>query len=297
MQFSDITFEILNSSMLTEFLENIEASGNSVATRNHRLACIRAFFKYAAKIEPLAVTFRSEIMKVPIKKSGKSDIVNYMSEAEVKAVLAQPDVTTAKGLRNQFILLLFYDTGARISEIRNIKVRDVKLGNQPTVVLFGKGNKERVVPLAEKTAEHFVNYLGVFHSGATQYSEDYLFYVEHSGRKDQIGATTLRDMMTKYCNTAHENGTVALDKIYPHLWRHSRAMHLYQRGMDLTLLSQLLGHADLETSLIYAHADTEHKRKAIEAAVPDDSPIKQFVNPTRFTVDDDEELRRLYGIR
>ena len=74
-------------------------------------------------------------------------------------------------------------------------------------------------------------------------------------------------------------------------------MHLYQHGMDLTLVSQWLGHADLETSLTYAHADTEHKRKAIEAAVSDDSPIKQFVNPARFTIDDDEELRRLYGVR
>jgi hypothetical protein len=67
--------------------------------------------------------------------------------------------------------------------------------------------------------------------------------------------------------------------------------------MDLTLVSQWLGHANLETTLVYAHADTEHKRKAIEAAVPDDSPMKEFVNPSRFTVDDDEQLRRLYGLR
>ena len=74
-------------------------------------------------------------------------------------------------------------------------------------------------------------------------------------------------------------------------------MHLYQHGMDLTLISQWLGHADLETTLIYAHADTEHKRKAIEAAVPPDSPLKSFVNPERFTVNDDELLKRLYGLR
>jgi site-specific recombinase XerD len=297
LQFADITFEAIDSSALTEFLDSIEERGNSVATRNHRLACVRAFYKYAAKIEPLAVPFRAEIMKVPIKKTNTSDVVNYMSEAEVKSVLGQPDVTTGKGLRNQFILLMFYDTGARISEIRNIKVRDVKFGGQPTVKLFGKGNKERIVPISDRTAEHVVNYLSVFHPNATQYSDDYLFYVEHNGRKDPIGATTLRDMMTKYCDIAHDSGDAAPGKIYPHLWRHSRAMHLYQHGMDLTLVSQWLGHADLETTLTYAHADTEHKRKAIEAAVPDDSPIKEFVNPARFTVDDDEELRRLYGIR
>jgi site-specific recombinase XerD len=117
---------------------------------------------------------------------------------------------------------MFYDTGARISEIRSIKVRDVKLANQLTDKLFGEGNKERIVPLSEKAAEHFTNYLSVFHPQATQYSDNYLLYVEHSGRKDQIGATNLRDMMIKYCNTAHESGTFAPDKIYPHLWRHSR---------------------------------------------------------------------------
>ncbi len=223
--------------------------------------------------------------------------MNYMSESEVKALLEQPDATTKKGFRNQFILLMFYDTAARISEIRSIKVSDVKLGSQPTVVLHGKGNKKRVVPLSDKTSEHFINYPNVFHPEATQYSEDYLFYVEHSGRKDPIGATTLRDMMNKYCIAARDSGSDAPDRLFPHLWRHSRAMHLYQHGMDLTLVSQWLGHADLETSLTYAHADTEHKRKAIEAAVPDDIPIKSFVNPARFTVDDDEQLRRLYGLR
>jgi site-specific recombinase XerD len=298
LQYADITFKMIDSAMLTAFLDNIETNGGSVSTRNHRLACIRAFYKYAAKIEPLAVPYRSEIMKVPIKKSETSDVVDYMTEAEVKTVLAQPDTTRKSGLRNQFILLMFYDTGARISEIRGIRVRDVKLGSQPTVTLFGKGRKERVVPLSEKTAEHFSNYLSVFHPGATQYSEDYLFYVEHNGRKCSIGETTLRDMMTKYCDAARKSGAEAPDKISPHLWRHTRAMHLYQHGMDLTLVSQWLGHAKIETSLTYAHADTEHKRKAIEADVPDDSPLRAFVKPERFTVDDDDEqLRRLYGLR
>jgi site-specific recombinase XerD len=297
VQYGGITLATIDSATLTGFLDYIEENGAGISTRNHRLACIRAFYKYAAKVEPLDVAHRAEIMKVPIKKTDKAESVKYMTLPEVKSVLEQPDTTTRLGLRNQFILLMFYDSGARISEIRNIRVRDVKLGEQPTVRLFGKGNKERIVPISVKIAEHFENYLDVFHPGENRYSEDWLFYVKHSGRKDQIGETTLRDMMTKYCDAAHDSGSDAPDKIHPHLWRHSRAMHLYQHGMDLTLVSQWLGHADLETSLIYAHADTEHKRKAIEAAVPDDSPLKEFVNPARFTVDDDEQLRRLYGLR
>lgn len=294
---SDVTFETINSKMLSSFLDSIEAGGGSIRTRNNRLSSIRAFYKYAANIEPLAVAYRSEILKVPAKKSDEPKVVNYMSEAAVKAILDQPDPKTNKGLRDQFMLLMFYDTAARISEIRNIRVRDVTAGKSPSVTLYGKGRKERIVPLSEKTAEHLSNYLGVFHTGASQYSEQYLFYVEQRGHRNPIGETAVRDMMTKYCDMAREICSEVPAQIFPHLWRHSRAMHLYQHGMDLTLVSQWLGHADLEATLIYAHADTEHKRKAIAAAVSEDSPLQSFVNPERYTISDDEQLKRLYGLR
>ena len=87
------------------------------------------------------------------------------------------------------------------------------------------------------------------------------------------------------------------ENVHPHLFRHSRAMHLYQQGMDLTLVSQWLGHANLETTQVYAHADTEHKRKAIAAATPADNPLHAKLSPERFTISDDETLKRLYGLR
>ncbi|MBR3739621.1 MAG: tyrosine-type recombinase/integrase [Clostridia bacterium] len=87
------------------------------------------------------------------------------------------------------------------------------------------------------------------------------------------------------------------EHIHPHLFRHSRAMHLYQAGMDLTLVSQWLGHSNISTTLVYAHADTEQKRKAIEAATPPSSPLGKNLNPTRFTVTDEELLKKLTGLR
>jgi len=292
-----VNFDMLNSKALSAYLDDVEANGGSIATRNHRLTGIRSFFAYAAKIEPVTVIRYNEILKVPVKKSKEPKAVNYMSEAAVSAILTQPDTSTKKGLRNQFMLLMFYDTGARIAEVLNIRLRDIKLGEPPTVTLFGKGNKTRVVPLSERTVEHFLNYSGVFHPGENQYSEQHLFYTIIHGRKNPIGETTVRDMMAMYCAAARENCSDVPTKIFPHLWRHSRAMHLYQRGMDLTLVSQWLGHASLETTLVYAHADTEHKRRAIEAAVPDDSPLKSFTNAERFTIDDDEMIKRLYGLK
>ena len=294
---SAVTFEMIDNKMLTAFLDGIEANGAIVSTRNHRLACIRAFYAYAAKMESAAVIFHDEIFKVPLKKSSEPKVVEHMSEAAVAAILAQPDTTTEKGLRDQFIMLLLYDTGARIQELMDITLRDIQLGKTPTVTLHGKGDKTRVVPLMEKTVEHYRNYVSVFHAGELPYSTAPLFYTRRGDEKSKMHHDTPRKLMYDYGVTARQTCPDVPENVHPHLWRHTRAMHLYQHGMDLTLVSQWLGHAQLETTLVYAHADTEHKRKAIEAAVPDASPLKSFVNPARYKVTDDEMLKRLYGLR
>ena len=107
----------------------------------------------------------------------------------------------------------------------------------------------------------------------------------------------VRQLVSKYGRKAREVCKEVPEKVHPHLFRHSWAMFLYQNGVDLSLVSQWLGHSNLETTLIYAHADTELKRKAIEKAVPEDSPLKEHVNPERFKVDDDDLLKKLCGLR
>jgi len=297
VRLADVTFTMIDRHMLSAYLDSVEASGCSVSTRNLRLNSIRAFYAYAAKIDPAAVIFREEIRKVPLKKSVEPNVVEYMSESAVKAILNAPDTTTVKGIRDQFLMLMFYDTAARIAEILKIKLRDIRLGETPTITLHGKGGKARVVPLSEKVVLHLHNYMKIFHPNEGRFSECFLFYSPRHGGKKTLGETTIRDLMTFHCNAARKTCSDVPENIHPHIWRHSRAMHLYQHGMDLTLISQWLGHADLETTLIYAHADTEHKRKAIAVAVSPDSPLKSFMNPERFTVNDDEMLKRLYGLR
>ncbi|GHV17176.1 hypothetical protein FACS18949_05140 [Clostridia bacterium] len=111
------------------------------------------------------------------------------------------------------------------------------------------------------------------------------------------GGVSIRYMMKEYGEKAREHCTEVPENVHPHLFRHSRAMHLYQGGMDLTLVSQWLGHSQLETTQIYAHADTEHKRKAIAAATPGDSLLGKKLSPERFTVSDEDTLKRLAGLR
>lgn len=232
-----------------------------------------------------------------MKKPEKPNIIEYMSEAAVKVILEQPDTRTKKGLRDQFLMVVLYDTGARIQEALDIRLRDIHLGKTSTILLHGKGSKARSIPLTEKTVEHLHNYISVFHPGESAYSDQYLFYVARCGQKNRMCEDNARRLIHSYGVAAKKICPEVPDNVHPHLWRHSRAMHLYQHGMDLTLVSQWLGHAQLETTLIYAHADTEQKRRAIESAIDPDSPLKAKLNLERFTVNDEDVLKQLYGLR
>jgi len=115
--------------------------------------------------------------------------------------------------------------------------------------------------------------------------------------KNELTDRLIRYMLQKYGEMAKTACQDVPENVHPHLFRHSRAMHLYQEGMDLTLISQWLGHAQLETTQIYAYADTEQKRKAIVATTPKDNPLYAKLNPTRCMVTDEKTLKRLAGLR
>lgn len=293
----EIEFGMIDHKMIATFLDSIEESGCSISTRNHRMACIRAFYKYAAKMDATAVAHRLEICKVPVKNHVKPDIIDYMNEAAVKAVLDMPDANTAKGLRDQFLMVLLYDTGARIEELVNVKIRDIHLNSTPTITVTGKRGKTRSVPLMEKTMEHFIIYKKTFLPEENEYSQEFIFPSVKWGKMKPIHQDTARKFIRAYGVQAKESCRDVPDVVHPHLFRHSRAMHLYQRGMDLTLISQWLGHSKMETTLIYAHADTEKKRRAIEKASDPDGPLRKHLDSARYTVSDEELLKRLYGLR
>jgi len=295
---SQITFEMLVSKSLSDFLDYIENDrGCSVFTRNYRLACIRCFFSYAAMMEPCAIAYQLEASKVNEKPTVKNRVPEFMSEAAVKAILNQPNPSTKNGLRDQFLMVLLYDTGSRIQELLNLRIKDVHIGKTSTVTVLGKGSKLRTVPIMPKTAAHFQNYIRAFHSDESERSDSLLFFTLRHGQKLSMSDDNVRVFMKKYAISAQREFPQVPDNVYPHLWRHSRAMHLYQHGMDLTLVSQWLGHANLETTLIYASADTEHKRKAIEKAMTVENPLFDNSAYSQFKLDDDTLLKQLYGLK
>lgn len=217
--------------------------------------------------------------------------------AAITLIIAQPDATKTKGLRDQFFMILLYDTGARAQEILNIRLCDLQLGRLSKVTLYGKGRKTRAVPLMEKTVQHLKKYLLVFHADSAPESDLPLFYSVTHGKKHPLTSRMAQYILQKYGEQARQTCQEIPKSVHPHLFRHSRAMHLYQEGMDLTLVSQWLGHSQLETTQIYAHADTEHKRKAIANATPQDNPLYSKLNSARYTVTDEEILKKLTGLK
>lgn len=292
---TSVTFDLFSYKMITMYLSNlVTEKGFSAATWNNRLAALKAFITYASACCPEYIALSTELSAIKAQKNDPFSKVEYMSEEAVHVLLAEPDATTRLGLRDQMMLIFFYDTGARIQEVLNVRLCDLTLESSPKVILHGKGKKIRTVPLMKDTVQHLKHYITVFHEKEPAASTQFLFYTERRGIRKPVCDDTVRLMMKKYADTARMKCPEIPEQVHPHLWRHTRAMHLYQHGMDLTLVSQWLGHANLETTLIYAYADTEHKRQAITRALGDSAA--PGVSPESYTVTDEELLKRLYGL-
>lgn len=293
-----VTFDIIDRNMLTSFLDYLENERSCCPkTRNHRLYSIRAFYAYAAENDISVIAHYDEILKVGFAKVSEK-LVKHMSENAVKAIIAQPDTSTRKGLRDMFLMLFLYKTGARIQETLSVRLLDIKFSKSPNVTLIGKpNNKARTVPLREDTVEHLKGYIKVFHADEGVYSDAYLFYTVRNGVKKRMTEDNARDFIGKYGISAKNVCDEVPENVHPHLFRHSCAMSLYQGGVHLTLISEWLGHANFETTLIYAHADTEIKRKAIEKAIPQNTPLAEHINAEQYKVDEEDILKELCGLK
>lgn len=292
-----VTFDDFSTENVTAFLASLESDrGTSVVTRNHRLACLRAFVAYAAGSDLSLLSVRQAVDAVPMKNLETGGIVKFMSEKAVSALLAAPDARTAKGRRDRALLAFMYDSGARVQEAVGIMLADLELHDNPSATLHGKGRKSRIVPLMVNTVRILAEYTKEFHTKEGTESGPSVFYVLRNGERKRMTEDNVRKLVRHYGEIARHAETEVMENLHPHVLRHSRAMHLYQNGMPLEMLSQWLGHAQLETTLIYAHADTEMKRKAIAEATPADSPLGKHVKPTLMKVEDDDLVRRLYGL-
>jgi site-specific recombinase XerD len=294
---SDITVEYITAENVNAYLSELENKGLNLSTVNQRLVAIRAFISYASMMDITVIANVKELENVPMRKTPSNTAIGYMTESAVTAVLSQPDISTEKGLRDRTLMMLMYDTGARVQEIVGITLGDLRLDNNPTVILHGKGNKSRIVPFTKNTANHLKLHMESSQKAIENAPDNPLFYSVLNGIIKPLSVRRVRDMIKDYVVAARKVCPQVPDNVHPHLFRHSRAMHLYQHGMDLTLVSQWLGHANLETTLVYAYADTEHKRAAIAKATSDGKKSPTNLKTDRFTVSDEETLKLLCGLK
>lgn len=252
-----------------------------IATRNQRLAALHAFFQYAQIEKPERILFCQQIMSIPFKKCGKA-LVNYLNADILKRILSQPDSTKKQGRRDRTLLVVLYDTAARVQELVDLVVGDIRLESPGVIRLHGKGNKQRQVPLMGKTSQLLSDYLSEKCLNQPGKESHPVFF---NSRFQPMTRAGIAYILNKYVDMARKvDGNGIPQHVSPHVFRHTKAMHLLQANVNLIYIRDFLGHVDVSTTEIYARVDSEVKRKVLEKA------YMQVVDEERPSWNEDEDL-------
>ena len=274
-----ITMSCLIQERVISFLDWLETErGCVVTTRNLRLTAVHSFFRYAQAQAPEALFHFQKVMAIPVKK-GRKKIVEHLTPEGIRLLLEQPDRRCPRGRRDLVMLSTLYDSGARVQELIDVRVGDFSPGANAILVLTGKGSKTRRVPLMKNTASLLVAYIAENRLDVPQKKTYPLFTNSQHNRLTKEGVAYV---LGKYAAQAHEISDRVPAKVKCHMLRHSKAIHLLQAGVNLIYIRDFLGHTDVKTTEVYAKADTELKRKALENAYPDlvDSDLPDWNNNT-----------------
>ena len=250
--------------MVLAFLAYLENERHCTArTRNHRLAALHTFFRYLQIEEPDRMLHCQRILSIPFRRHERP-AVGYLTTEELASILAQPDLKRCQGRRDAVLLSLLYDTGARCQELINISVRDVRLETPAQIRINGKGRKTRIVPLMPSAAKLLSGYMLDLGLDRPERMDEPLFKNRKGSRLSRSG---IRYILGKYTDKARKDHPNLQQKIGPHKFRHTKAMNLLQTGNPLTVIRDILGHTDIKSTEVYARADIEMKRRALEKAV------------------------------
>jgi site-specific recombinase XerD len=274
-----LTLEKLTGECVLDFLSWVQhVRGCGVATRNYRLAAIHSFLSYLQYEEIEHLEQWQKIFSIKALKTERKAI-GYLTTEGMKALLGQPDTTTSGGRRNLALLSLMYDTGARVQEIIDLTPESLRIESKPyTIRLLGKGRKARIVPLLDEQVSILKRYIEENKLFDNHRFKQPLFSNVRGEKLTRAGVTYI---LKTYANL--------VQKIYPglipeniscHSLRHSKAMHLLQAGVNIVYVRDLLGHVSIQTTDIYARADSKLKREALEKAyidlVPENAKTREW---------------------
>jgi site-specific recombinase XerD len=254
-----IILEDINENIILDFLDYLEKERASLPiTRNQRLGAIKTFFRFIAAMEPEMLRICENICAISLKKTEKKVIVS-MTQQEVEAIINSPDGNSVSDLRDKAMLMLMYNTGARVQEIADISITDLNLGKAPQVLLTGKGRKQRIVPLWVETVDALNAYIGIRQQSACRAEALFL-----NSKKQRIGRFGIDYIVKKHKKNAEKQCPSLTEiKISPHIFRHTTALLLIQSGVDIVIVKEWLGHADIKTTCSYLEINIEMKREAL----------------------------------
>lgn len=290
MRVDSFGFADCTRDLVMGFMEHLSAVGNKPGTRNQRLAAIKSYLWFAAEKDMALQSVAISVGRVKSCRNPKKE-KPILDEQAITLLLDAPP-NTRIGMRDRTILILLYDSAARLDEILSLRKADLFLSTgSPCIRVVGKGQKERVIGLTERTSTHLRQYLSVFHTKDTE-ATDLLFYTTIRGETGKMSEANVERLLKKYAAQVRETYPDIPERVHPHMLRRTRATGLYRDGVDLSIISRFLGHAQLETTRIYATPSVEMMRRAIAKmpmAAPDEDPI--------WDADADAMMAKLCGLR
>ena len=271
-----LALEDLDAPLIGAFLDSLERDRcNSVRTRNARLAAIHSLFRFAALRHPDHAGLIQRVLAIPPKRFERQ-IVTFLTDEEVEALVAAPDCTSFLGRRDHALLLLAIQTGLRVSELVGLRCEDVVLGTGAHVRCVGKGRKERATPLTTKTAAVLKAWLDELDAEPVAP----LFPTRQGTPLSRYGVTVLVARHTEAA--AASCRSLAAKKVSPHVLRHTAAMRLLHAGVDTSVIALWLGHEGIETTQIYLHADLSLKERALARTAPITSQPGRYRPPDQL---------------
>ena len=255
-----LTLADLSDKEVLAFLDELEKThGRTITTRNCRLAALHSFFGFVADRDPLAAGQCAAVLRIPNKRAPKRT-GTYLESEELSVLMDQPDRKTKLGERDHVLLAVFYNTGARIAEVLKLRRSDIRLVSPGQVRVCGKGGKERICPLWPETAELLIAF---FKRNPTGPGE--VIFRNRYG--NPLSASGARFRLKRYILAAAQKVPRLSEKrMSPQTLRHTTAVHLLASGVDVAIIRDWMGHVSLDTTNIYAQANLETKRKALEKA-------------------------------
>lgn len=273
---SAISLEQIDAQLVMNFLQYLETERhNKPRTRNARLVAIKSFMKFIEIRVPALLEQTRSILAIPSKKTD-SRLINYLSMDEMKAILNAPDLTCRTGIRDRAMIHLCFAAGLRVSELVNLPLQSVEMQTEPSVHIFGKGRKERVLPLWQQTAVDLRAWLAI--RGNPLVPELFL-----NARDQTMTRSGFEYVLHKHVLTASEY-CQSLEKkhVSPHVLRHTSAMMVLQATGDIRKVSLWMGHSDIKTTEIYLRADPTEKLEAMGNIVPPSLKRGQFSIPDKL---------------